>query len=502
MKVAPPPKSEPDLELDAQAETEEVQLPKSAAEPAAREVSFEEDASPEFRKKFERLAAWVRGRKGRVHAALVDLESDKWLLRSGAEEPVNPASNAKILTAAAALELLGPAYQFSTELFGTVGADGKCERLVLKGGGAPDLTTADLYRLVRVALGEGLTEVREIVVDQSRFTSDYLPPAFGQQPGEWAPFRAPVSALAINQNAISLNVVPKEAGSAARVWYDPPGVIQHQGQVTSSKKGSGDRVTWNLDVKKNPQLPVSNVGGSLAEGAGRRRYERRMEDPRLAGGLALAQLLRDAGVGGELKVSLGKKQKEPRIALWYSEPIAELVRALGKDSNNFVAEMLFVALSSSLASGKGDQDKPWSSESGAKALTEWLSKKGVDLSKMVIKNGSGLFDANRLSAEVLVKVLALVQDNPRIYQDFVSHLAMGQTDGTMKRRMRQQEIGARIRAKTGTLNDVDSLSGYVQRPGGRAPAAFSIIVVGAEGSHADVRNKVDELVLAWANLLE
>jgi D-alanyl-D-alanine carboxypeptidase/D-alanyl-D-alanine-endopeptidase (penicillin-binding protein 4) len=94
-----------------------------------------------------------------------------------------------------------------------------------------------------------------------------------------------------------------------------------------------------------------------------------------------------------------------------------------------------------------------------------------------------------------------MEDNPRVYQDFVSHLAMGATDGTMKRRMKSSEIGQRIRAKTGTLKDVDALTGYIQRPGGKSPAAFSVIVVGARAGHGEVRSRVDTLSLDWAKLL-
>src|SRR5690606_22854669 len=127
-----------------------------------------------------------------------------------------------------------------------------------------------------------------------------------------------------NENAISLNVVTTRAGEAARVWYDPPGVVEGRGRVETSKEGSGDKVTWTLDPKGDARRPVSSVGGSLAEGLGRRRYERRMEDPRLAGGHALAALLGEANVKVTGKVTLGQLRKEGRIALWYSKPVAEL----------------------------------------------------------------------------------------------------------------------------------------------------------------------------------
>jgi D-alanyl-D-alanine carboxypeptidase/D-alanyl-D-alanine-endopeptidase (penicillin-binding protein 4) len=436
----------------------------------------------------------------------VDLETDKWLLRSGASEPVNPASNAKLVTSACALELLGPDYSFATELFGSIDEKGHATTLVLRGNGAPDLTTPDLYRLMRVAIGQGLVSVDKIVVDQSRFSEQFVPPAFEQQPEEWAPFRAPISALALNGNSISLNVVATQASEPARVWYDPPGVVVEEGRVLTSDKGAGDRVSWTLSSKKNAAYPVSEVGGKLAEGLGRRRYARRMEDPRLAPGLAFSALLKEAGVKMTSdNVELGMRSQEPRIALWKSEPLAELVRAMGKDSDNFTAEMLFVALSQHRSEEEVASKKevpPWSSARGAEVARGWLLKKGMKLDGIVIKNGSGLFDANRLSAELLTTLLASMEDNPRIVQEFISHLATGATDGTMKKRMRGSELGPRIRAKTGTLRSVDALSGYIQRPAGKSPAAFSLIVVGPKVSHSEVRAQVDKAVLKWAKLLD
>lgn len=495
---ARPVQNEPDHEGSESAGETRQMGRAPAEEDAAPPVEFASGSSAEFRAVFESFEKWVKERKGTVHAALVDLETDKWLLRADADSPVNPASNAKVLTAAAALELLGPSYTFETELFGDISSAGVCSRLVLKGGGAPDLTTADLFRLIRVAKGQGLTEVKEIVVDQTRFDENFTPPAFEQQPEEWAPFRAPTSALSVNENTVSLNVVPTQAGQAARVWYDPPGVVVIQGSVQTEEKAIGDRVSWTLDVKKDPTRPVSVAGGKVGEGLGRLRYARRLEDPRFSGGYALAALLAEAGVTVGPTVTLGSRKSEPRIALWSSEPLAEIVRALGKDSNNFVAEMLLVALSQA---DDSNEREPWSAKRGAQVLIDWLKAKKISVEGMVVRNGSGLFDANKMSATLLASVLAAMEDNPRVYQDFVSHLAMGATDGTMKQRMRSSDLGQRIRAKTGTLKDVDALSGYIQRPGGKSPAAFSVIVVGARAPHGEVRNRVDALILEWAKTL-
>lgn len=478
---------------------------KVALEPSLAPPRFDDAAPPEFRRSFASFQGWVHAKGGEVHAALVDLETDRWLLRAKEQTPINVASNAKIVTAAAALELLGPAFTFRTELFGNLDERGRASRLTLKGGGAPDFSDADLWRLVRVARGMGLSEVGDIVVDQSRFSERYVPPCYEQQPNEWAPFRANVSALSINQNAVDLNVLATVAGAPAKVWYSPPGVVDPVGKLMTGQKGSGDKVRWSLDVSADETFPVSKVGGTLAEGLGRRRYARRLEDPRRAGGLVLRALLLDDQIPVKGQVTLGQVGRETRLALWDSAPLAELLRALGKDSDNFYAEMIFHALSS--AEHRDSENaphalEPWSSERAAGVVRSYLKERGISLKGVVIKNGSGLFDGNRYSAELLVQVLAAMEDNPRIYQDFVSHLAMGGTDGTLEKRMKSSDLAARIRAKTGTLRSFIALSGYIQRTRGRSPAAFSVIVSGIGGQHGALRSRIDALVLDWARTLE
>lgn len=468
--------------------------------------------SHELSASFDALRSWVEKNGGHIYAAALDLETDEFLLRANAQQAVNVASNAKILTSAAALSLLGPAYQFKTELLGQLSGDGTCARLVLRGGGAPDLSTADLYRFVSVLRGRGLVRVERLLVDQSLFDANYVPPAYSQQPEEWASFRANVSALAVDGNAVTLNVVPTEQGKNAQVWYDPPGVVEPFGHIITSERGAGDKVGWSLEPKNDPQRLISKVSGSLAAESDRHRYVRRLDDPRLAGGLVLAELLRQAGVEvGE--VALGQVAQEKRIALWQSEPLAEIVRELGKESDNFYAEMLLVALSQVEvnAAAKTTSGAPkkvnkqtdlgaWSSVRGAQVLTQWLNSLDLLSEGIVVKNGSGLFDANRYSPTLLVSILGYVENNPRIYHEFVSHLAMGATDGTMRNRMKASELASRIRAKTGTLRDVSALTGYIQRSQGQAPIAFSVIIQGVRSSHAEIRKKVDDVILAWAKI--
>jgi len=445
---------------------------------------------------FDRLRSWVSGRSGKLHAVVLDLESERALVLHRATEPVNPASNMKLLTAAAALDLLGPAFTFQTDLRGAIDAAGRAPELVLTGGGDPGLSSADLFRLAQSAHAQGLRSVGRLDVDQSLFDTPFVPPAFEQQPKEWAGFRAPISAAAVDQNTVTLNVAPSEVGKPARAWYEPPGVVETQGSVETRAEG-GDRVGWTLDPGRDPTRPLSILGGGLAANFARQRYTRRLDDPRRAAGLVLGHYLSLLGVQVEGEVGLvglEVSSKLPRISYVASAPLSEGLLPLGKDSDNFTAEMVLVSLSQA---AKDAPARPWSSARGAGALKAWLGAGGIPVDGVVIKNGSGLFDANRVTAETLALVLARMESRPEVFAEYLGQLAIYGTDGTLRRRMTGDARHGRIRAKTGTLADVDALSGYVLRPSGQRPLVFSLVVSGASGGHGPVRQALDRAVFEW-----
>jgi len=325
------------------------------------------------------LADWVRGRGGTLSARVVDSDSGFVWAEFGAQSALNPASNMKVITTAVALERLGAEYRFSTGLYGKQEGD-RVDTLVLRGQGDPSLDTQDLWELSRAVRGLGVTKVGQILVDQSRFDDQFVPPAFEQQPDEWASFRAPVSAVALERNAVTLNVLPGEAGQPARAWFEPPGIVSIEGAVETRRAGAGEGVQLSLQTR-GTEL-VAQLGGYAAKGMGRLRYERRLDDPRRAPGLALRELLIASGIQVQGAVGLGGKQDEPRLAFHQSEPLAHLVSELGKNSDNFYAEMLFKVLGAEATGG------PARSEDGARVVQQWLSQHGLLGADTRIRNGS------------------------------------------------------------------------------------------------------------------
>lgn len=444
---------------------------------------------PEVARALQSFADWVQGRGGRASAGVVDTGTGTWWAAASPQAALNPASNMKIVTAAVALDRLGSEFRFATGLYGKLEAS-RIETLVLRGHGDPSLETRHLWQLASALVQLGVESVGAILVDQSRFDAQFVPPAFEQQPDEWARFRAPVSAVALDRNAVTLSVLPGVAGQPARAWFEPPGIVRAQGAVETRTPGAGEAI--RLELRSEGADLVATLGGHVSAGLPRLRFDRRLDDPRRAPGLALRELLRRAGVRVPADVGLGGESVKERLVFHQSEPLGVLLHELGKNSDNFYAEMLFKAI------GAESEPGPATSAAGARAVKAWLASRGLLSADTRIENGSGLFDANRVSAATLIGVLTAVQQSPRLFPEFVAQLAIGGVDGTLRSRFAGLKDARRVRAKTGTLAAAVSLSGYVLDPSGKPPIAFAMLASGIEGHAADARKHMDRVVEAIA----
>ncbi|HVW29801.1 MAG TPA: D-alanyl-D-alanine carboxypeptidase/D-alanyl-D-alanine-endopeptidase [Polyangiaceae bacterium] len=438
---------------------------------------------------FSQWAASIGGHGG---AAVTDVATGRVLAAADEHRALNPASNTKVLTAAAVLDKMGPDFRFTTALFGHI-EDRRVAPLVIRGNGDPSLSTEDLWELASALHQLGVRKVDGILVDQSYFDDEYVPPAFASQPNEWAPFRAPVSAVSLERNSVTLNVVPGKAGSAATVWFDPPGFVDVRGSVATRAAPAGDGV--RLTMSPNGVRLAADVAGFVGEGPPRLRFGKRVDDPRRFAGFVLADILRTMQIDVKGDVGLGGASIHSRITYIESEPLAVLVRELGKNSDNFYAETLLKTL------GAFSHAPPARTRDGADAVAAWLKDIGALDPGFRMTNGSGLYDANRVSPWTLATVLRHAYWSPRVGADFVAQLAVGGVDGTLHARFRDRADDRTVRAKTGTLDQVVALSGYVLGPPGKSPVAFSFIADGVAGKHAEARDRIDKCVEAIAATL-
>mgnify|MGYP000895689288 CR=1 FL=1 len=421
-----------------------------------------------------------------VGIAIVDVDSGRVLAATGEHTPLNPASNAKLFTAATALATLHGDYRYQTVLAGTAKNGAVTGGLVLRGTGDPSLRSADLFALVQDLKAHGVRRVDgDIVVDQQHFDAETTPPAFEQQPNEWASFRAPVSPVAVNENTVTLTVRPATSGNPAHVSFDPPGFVDVTGTVKTSDEGADNVI---LALQGAGKRLSATVSGSVAESSKLVRYTRRVDDPSLLGGYALKVLLEDAGIKVSGDVKAGSPKNAHTLATHDSAPLSELLLQVGKHSDNFYAEMIFKSL------GGERKGRPAKSADAAEVVTKWLAAGNMLEPGTVIKNGSGLFDANRVTAHGVTLVLRDAWNDPSRRAEMVAELAIGGVDGTLHKRFRNRAKHMAIRAKTGTLDDTIALSGYVLAPPGKSPVAFSILFNKVSGKGGAARSAADELV--------
>jgi D-alanyl-D-alanine carboxypeptidase/D-alanyl-D-alanine-endopeptidase (penicillin-binding protein 4) len=445
----------------------------------------------EFQRALSELAAWVKKSGGELSAELDDVTSGVVLGSVAASTPENPASNEKLLTTAAVLRHFGSNYRFKTTLNGARSAD-SVQRLVIRGTGDPSLSSEDLLALAKALAEIGVQHVGDVLVDQSFFDAHYVPPAFEQQPNEWAAFRAPVSAVSLNRNVTTLNVAPSELGQNAKVWFEPEGFVDVSGSVRTEKLERSENV--KLTLKESGSRLSALVAGAIQPGAPTFHWSRRVEDPTLLAGYGLKAALAAAGIQVSGKIAAGGEDERAELAVHESKPLSLLLPELGKDSDNFYAETLLKDL------GAKVKGLPGTSANGAEVVLDYLREIDALDSGTRITNGSGLFDANRITAHTLVKTLLSAYRDPATSGVFVDQLAVGGVDGTLKHRFAAFKKQRSIHAKTGTLERVIALSGYAFRPDGSYPVAFSLIATGIS-NHAEVRKRIDNVVTTVAKTL-
>jgi D-alanyl-D-alanine carboxypeptidase/D-alanyl-D-alanine-endopeptidase (penicillin-binding protein 4) len=430
----------------------------------------------------------------RVGVSIVDAQTGRAIVAQNAELPLNPASNQKLLTAAVALLELGADFRMLTGLYGTQQGTAIRSGLYLKSFGDPTLGSAELGQLADQLVARGVTEVDEVIVDGSYFDDQVLPPGFADQPDEVSAFRAAVAATSVNANAFTMRISPGvAAGAPAALWLDAEGYFAVSNQVTTAPSGAPNVVA--VQSPKHDKLSL-RLSGTVPIGISGVSYRRRVSSPLHYAGYALVEALRSRRIQVPRRVSLAKVPSGTALlASRKSPPLAEMLGALGKESDNFTAEMVLKVI------GAERVGVPGKTEHGARTVAAVLRRLGLPVTSMRIVNGSGLFGDNQVAAAHLSKLLAAMYANPAVAPEFVSHLAVGGVDGTLSDRLAQLPSPRIVRAKTGTLADVIALSGYVL---GRSPSrvlAFSVLCNDVQGKQGAARSLGDRIATEIARHL-
>lgn len=405
---------------------------------------------------------------GKVGIYVADAATGTELYARNADQAMNPASNMKLITSAAALASFGPEHTFSTRVLADDIENGVVAgSLYVRGEGEAFLLFEDFIDWAAEARQKGVTKVEgDIVIDDTAFDADYLPPGF-EQKNEDASYRSPIGAVSVNFNAVTAVISPGEkAGDKPRVRLVPPN--EHVEVVNRASTRSGGRRRLMVASKSTEDGTQLVIDGYTGTRANPQYVRKRIDNPPAFAGSVFEEALDMVGIEvvGEVKTGSAPSSAETLVS-HRSQPLSYVVLAMNKWSNNFMAEQLLRGMG-----GESGQASTW--VDARDAVTEFLvDDVGFKGGTFSVHNGSGLYSGNEVSPRQFVQLLRYV--NQQTYApEFKTSLAVAGVDGTLRNRLGDAATKGKVRGKTGTLNEVSALSGYATTRSGRL-LVFSIL---------------------------
>ena len=381
----------------------------------------------------------------------------KPLLTLNAERAMNPASTMKLLTTYAALELLGPAYTWKTEAW----LDGELKDgvlqgdLVLKGYGDPKFTIEQFWLWLAELRARGLREIRgDLVLDRSFFElPSHDPAAFDNDPVR--AYNVGPDALLLNFNTLRLRYLPD--GDKLNVIVEPPlDGIRLDNRLTPQPASGCDG--WDDGVIVQPGGDSVVLQGGYPGECGEREHNLSVMPHTSYVEAVFRALWKELGGTLRGKQREGVASANARLfAMHRSEPLSSVIRDINKFSNNVMARQLFLTLG---ANGNA------SIERSTQAVTDWLQKQRLDFPELVLENGAGLSRKERISAAHLAQLLQHAAVHP-YSAELESSLPILGVDGSVKKRLKESPAASYAHLKTGTLEGVKTIAGYVRSWDGR-----------------------------------
>lgn len=373
------------------------------------------------------------------------------------QRALNPASTMKLLTTYAALDLLGPAYRWRTEVYreGEI-RDGLLEgNLVIKGYGDPELMQQDMWRMLSDLRQTGLKDIRgSLILDDTYFSPIQVDAGlFDNEPHR--AYNAIPNALTSNLNSTSFKFFSD--GGLAKIQASPElPEIAMVNQVKLSKNGCGDwRSNLGYQVENEGPLAKVTFTGSYPESCGEKYLDLTLFTHARYTYYLFRQIWQQLGGTVTNGFRLAEVKSEAvKLLEHQSQPLADVIRRINKYSNNLMTRQLLLTIAAERGSLPGNETK------GAQAIQLWLASKGMEFPELVIENGSGLSREERISARHLGELLVHAYFSP-VMPELMSSLPVLAVDGTVMRRLNGNPIRGRAHIKTGSINGVRALAGYV-----------------------------------------
>ena len=420
------------------------------------------------------------------------LDSPEPLLEFNADVPRNPASTQKLLTTYAALELLGPAHTWRTDLYalGQRSGDRLEGDLLVKGYGDPDLTTERVWLLMRGLMRRGVKHVTgDLVLDDTYYTLEADDPgAFDGQ--RYRTYNALPYALLTNFQAVDFIFRADSANSRVTVRTDP---LLPNLRIDNGLKLTPGPCRGTLDIAMHASSSgadqVVSFDGTMPGSCGEYYFSRTIMDPPSFSYGVFRGVWEE--MGGQLDGGMRRGTVPPGARPIYSvesPPLVEIVRTINKFSNNVMARQLLIAIGAERFGVPGTQAK------GVAAVREWLTKHELEMPELVLENGAGLSRETRISARSMARMLMAAHTSP--YEaELIASMPLSAMDGTLRRRFTDAGMAGRLHLKTGRLDDVSGIAGYVLAPNGRRYVLVSLH--NDRGVHLGAGSAVQNALMRW-----
>ena len=420
-------------------------------------------------------------RSSHIGIEVKSMDRNEVLFSYNAGQRFIPASNVKLFTVAAGLAYLTPDFVYETKLMqhGVVESGVLKGDLIIVGSGDPTISgyfhdgnpTKVFEDWAETLKQSGIRSITgNIVIDNSFFRATPLGPGWSWD-DELFCYSASNDAFSFNNNCVAVVVAPgNSAGDPVTVRLEPgPGDLVIVNNAKTGDQGGTD----DISIRKDPCTNTITISGGLPMNHPEYRVMVSVERPACYGGLIFKEILAQRGVSLHGRIDCGQQDEISRevrgttAAIYRSLRLSEIVKVINKKSNNFTAEQLFLTIGK-IQKGEGSQ------AASAMAIKEYMETTGMDTADLSIVDGSGLSRYNLVTPKDIVALLDYMAGS-RYFGLFYDSLAIAGMDGTLKRRMQSPPLQGNLRGKTGSMNHVRNLSGYMTTGSGER-LAFAILI--------------------------
>ena len=451
-------------------------------------------------------------RRSYIGVKIVSLDTGATVFEQNAGKYFMPASNMKSYTVAAALERLTPNFRFVTSVYANAKpeADGTIRGdLTIYGRGDPSFSEAfyngdylgGLNALADKIVQSGVKRIEgNLIGDETYFNTDPVPPGWEWDDLQWY-YGAEISSLNINDNALNISVKPGYAGAPCIVVIKPDSTLM---AIVNKTKTVAAGTKRDLRITKKLGENVLEVSGTMPVNDG--GFNGNIAISRPASGFVrlLKQVLESKGVtvtGQTRAVNRSERDGQAldtgslnEITKFESPPFSVIAAKTMKPSQNLYTELILRALGES-AGDRNNRSKT-SEQRGIEVVTDFLRQAGVISGDVVQYDGSGLSRHNIITPDSAVALYTYMSKS-RYSGVWMNALTVGGVDGTLRNRFKGTKASGNVRGKTGTIDQVAALSGYVTSASGER-FVFSVLTNGVPDINVR-RSTIDEIVVSLAN---